>query len=50
MSRKRQIYLLDPQKLPPETIAVAFAKTSRSPQSFGAIAADLSDSSSADFH
>ncbi len=47
---KRQIYLLDPQKLPPETIAVTFAKTSRSPQSFQAIAAELSDEKSAEFH
>ena len=32
MPPERQIYLLDPQKIDPETIAVAFAKTSRSPQ------------------
>lgn len=46
----RQVYLLDPQKLPPETIAVAFAKTSRSPQSFREIAAELTDEKSAEFH
>ena len=47
---KRQIYLLDPQKLSPETIAVAFAKTSRSPESFRDIAAELTDAKSAKFH
>jgi thymidylate synthase ThyX len=46
----RQIYLLFPKELPPETIAVAFAKTSRSPESFREIASDLSDESSARFH
>ena len=30
----RRIYLLSPKDLPPETIAVAFAKTSRSPEFF----------------
>ena len=50
MPPKRHIYLLDPQKLTPETIAVTFAKTSRSPQSFREIAAELSDEKSADFH
>jgi hypothetical protein len=34
MPNERKIYLLDPRKLSPETIAVTFAKTSRSPQSF----------------
>lgn len=47
---ERQIYLLDPQQLSPETIAVAFAKTSRSPDSFRAIAAELTDEKSAKFH
>jgi len=47
---KRQVYLLSPKKLSPETIAVAFAKTSRSPESFREIAADLNDESSAKFH
>jgi len=46
----RQIYLLSPKELSPETIAVAFAKTSRSPESFREIAADLSDEQSAQFH
>jgi thymidylate synthase ThyX len=50
MSNKRQVYLLDPQKLPPETIAVTFAKTSRSPESFREIAAELTDASSAEFN
>ena len=50
MTRVRDIYLLDPACLPPETIAVAFAKTSRSPLSFKQIAAELSDVKSADFH
>jgi thymidylate synthase ThyX len=47
---KREIYLLSPRTLSPETIAVAFAKTSRSPESFRDIAAELSDESSAKFH
>jgi len=47
---KRDIYLLSPRALSPETIAVAFAKTSRSPDSFRDIAAELSDESSAKFH
>src|SRR6266545_330941 len=46
----RDIYLLSPRSLSPETIAVAFAKTSRSPQSFREIAAELSDEKSAQFH
>ena len=47
---KREIYLLSPRALSPETIAVAFAKTSRSPESFRDIASELSDESSAKFH
>lgn len=47
---EREIYLLSPRALNPETIAVAFAKTSRSPESFREIAAELSDESSAQFH
>jgi thymidylate synthase ThyX len=47
---QRDIYLLSPRALSPETIAVAFAKTSRSPESFRAIAAELSDEKSAQFH
>ena len=50
MPQPRRIYLLDPKHLSPETIAVAFAKTSRSPNSFDEIAAELSDEKSADFH
>lgn len=46
----RQVYLLSPKLLSPETIAVAFAKTSRSPESFRDIAAELSDEKSAKFH
>jgi thymidylate synthase ThyX len=47
---KREIYLLSPRALSPETIAVAFAKTSRAPESFREIAAELSDEQSAKFH
>src|SRR5215208_3816525 len=47
---EREIYLLSPRALNPETIAVAFAKTSRSPESFREIAAELSDEQSAKFH
>ena len=47
---EREIYLLSPRSLSPETIAVAFAKTSRSPESFRTIAAELSDEKSAQFH
>jgi thymidylate synthase ThyX len=50
MPQPRKIYLLDPRELSPETIAVAFAKTSRSPQNFQEIADELSDEKSADFH
>lgn len=48
--RRRRVYLLSPQQLSPETIAVAFAKTSRSPESFDQIAAELTDARSAAFH
>ena len=47
---ERQIYLLSPRELSPETIAVAFAKTSRSPESFREIAATLNDEKAAKFH
>ncbi len=47
---KREIYLLRPEELSPETIAVVFAKTSRSPLSFREIAAELTDEKSAEFH
>jgi len=46
----RRIYLLDPRLLNPEAIAVAFAKTSRSPLSFDEIAAELNDEQSAQFN
>jgi len=45
-----RVYLLNPQSLTPETIAVAFAKTSRSPEAFDVIAADLTESKSSEFH
>jgi len=47
---RRRIYMLSPRELSPETIAVTFAKTSRSPLSFSEIAAELSAESSARFH
>lgn len=50
MPQARKTYLLDPKKLSPETIAVTFAKTSRSPFSFQEIADELTDEKSADFH
>ena len=50
MPSQRDIYLLSPKQLSPETIAVAFAKTSRSPESFREIAAGLTDEKSAEFH
>ncbi len=50
MTRERQVYLLNPKELSPETIAVTFAKTSRSPESFREIAAELTDEKSAQFH
>ncbi|MDR7485576.1 MAG: FAD-dependent thymidylate synthase [Armatimonadota bacterium] len=48
--RQRDIYLLSPRLLPPEVIAVAFAKTSRSPKPFREIAAELTEESSGAFH
>jgi thymidylate synthase ThyX len=50
MANDLQVYLLDPQQYPPETIAVAFAKTSRSPESFKQIAAELNETKSAEFN
>lgn len=46
----RRVYLLSPRRLSPETIAVTFAKTSRSPLSFDEIASELSEEKSAEFH
>lgn len=48
MSAKRRIYTLN--GLPPEVIAVAFAKTSRSPEPFDKIAAELNEDKSRQFH
>jgi thymidylate synthase ThyX len=48
--KARDIYLLDPKQLSQEVIAVTFAKTSRSPESFREIAAGLTDEKSAEFH
>lgn len=48
--RLRDIYLLSPRLLPPEVIAVAFAKTSRSPKPFREIAAELTEEQSSEFH
>jgi thymidylate synthase ThyX len=45
-----RVYLLDSKSLSPETIAVTFAKTSRSPESFRQIAAELTDERSAEFN
>ncbi len=47
---ERRIYLLSSRAFSPETIAVAFARTSRSPESFREIAAALNDEASARFH
>ena len=47
---RRRIYLLQPGQHTPEVIAVTFAKTSRSPQSFDDIAKELSEAQSAEFH
>lgn len=47
---KRKIYLLSPKTYAPEVIAVAFAKTSRSPLGFQEIADELNDEASAEFH
>jgi thymidylate synthase ThyX len=46
----RRVYLLDPKTYAPETIAVAFARTSRSPEPFDQIAAELNETRSAEFH
>ena len=48
MSDDLRVYAL--KNLPPETIAVAFAKCSRSPEPFDKIAAELSEEKSADFN
>lgn len=50
MTKSRRIYLLSPKDLSAETIAVTFAKTSRSPKPFDEIADELTDEKSAKFH
>ena len=50
MTNRRRIYLLSPKEFSPEIIAVAFAKTSRSPKPFDEIAKELTDDRSAEFH
>jgi len=50
MTNARRVYLLRARELSPETIAVAFAKTSRSPEPFDQTAAELTDGKSAQFH
>ena len=50
MPDQRKVYLLNPKELSPETIAVSFGKTSRSPLTFQEIANELSEESSAAFH
>lgn len=50
MTKPRRIYLLSPKDYHSETIAVSFAKTSRSPESFDTIAEELTDEKSAKFH
>lgn len=45
----RRIYCLQPKKLSAETIAVTFAKTSRSPKAFDEIAAELDEKKSSQF-
>ncbi len=45
---KLRVYTLN--RLPPEVVAVAFAKSSRSPEPFDIIADELSDEKSAKFH
>ena len=47
---QRRIYPLDPRKLTEEQLAVAFAMTSRSPDSFDVIAERVTEEKAADFH
>ncbi len=49
MSKTRRIYRLSPSQLSAETIAVTFAKTSRSPESFDVIASELDEEKSSKF-
>lgn len=50
MNEKNQLAVYSLDHLKPEVVAVAFAKCSRSPESFAAIAAELTDETSANFH
>ncbi len=50
MKRDRRIYLLSPKDFSPETIAVTFAKTSRSPKPFDEIARELTNERASEFH
>ena len=50
MSNRRRIYPLSPRDLSEEQIAVAFAMTSRMPEPFDAIAAEVSAQRAADFN
>jgi thymidylate synthase ThyX len=50
MPRERQVYLLDPQKLTQEAIAVTFAKTSRSSLTFREIAQELNEEKTTQFN
>ncbi len=47
---QRRVYPLSGREFPPEVIAVAFAKTSRSPEPFDAIAHELSEDKAKEFH
>ncbi len=49
MDLNRRVYRLSPSQFSAETIAVTFAKTSRSPEPFDVIAAELNDEKSAQF-
>lgn len=49
MELKRRIYRLSPRNFSAETIAVTFAKTSRSPELFDQIAAELDEEKSTEF-
>ncbi|MCJ7696348.1 MAG: FAD-dependent thymidylate synthase [Anaerolineaceae bacterium] len=49
MPVKRRVYRLSPSQLSAETIAVTFAKTSRSPKPFDEIALELNDEKAARF-
>lgn len=50
MEPKRRVYLLSGREFPPEVIATAFAKTSRSSEPLDRIAQELSEGQSGRFH